>query len=393
MDNGEDYEEDVLLTTLLVCTVKYKRRQQRRRRWWVRPFLLDREEHGQACRLAAELRAHDEEYFRDYIRMPPSTFDTLLELVRDKITKTNTNCRKAIAPEQRLIVTLRFLAAGQYIRGASFNNCMGRSTIASEFEETWNFPHCLGAMDGKHVVIECPGRTGSLNFNYKKTFSKLMLAICDAKYRFLYVEIGHHGSESDAGIFRRSDFLQAIAEGQRRLPPASWLGSRKVPYFFVGDEAFPLKTFVMRPFPRKNLTGRPPRVFNYRLSRARRVVENTFGILAQRWRILRRPFAAKEETTDRIVAACVILHNFLMKHSEVSERSYVPPGSVDGEDWEGELVKGQWRSEEDEGSGLTDVPPRGTRCTDQAYNIREHLSMYFEMDGKVPWQDEYLDRH
>ncbi|KAM7307648.1 uncharacterized protein ISCGN_011284 [Ixodes scapularis] len=107
------------------------------------------------------------------------------------------------------------------------------------------------------------GRTGSLNFNYKTTFSKLMLAICNAKYRFLYVEIGHHGSESDAGIFIRSDFLQAIAEGQRRLPTASWLGSRKVPYFFVGDEAFPLKTFVMRPFLRKNLAGRPPRVFNY----------------------------------------------------------------------------------------------------------------------------------
>ncbi|XP_040065732.1 uncharacterized protein LOC115310036 isoform X2 [Ixodes scapularis] len=215
-----------------------------------------------------------------------------------------------------------------------------------------------------------------------------MLAICNAKYRFLYVEIGHHGSESEAGIFIRSDFLQAIAEGQRRLPTASWLGSRKVPYFFVGDEAFPLKTFVMRPFLRKNLAGRPPRVFNHWLSRARRVVENSFGILAQR-----SPFAAKEETTDRIVAACVVLHNFLMKHSEVSERSYVPPGSVDGEDWEGELVKGQWRSQEDEGSGLTDVPPRGTRCTDQAYSIREYLSMYFEMDGKVPWQDKYLDRH
>ncbi|CAN8014615.1 unnamed protein product [Ixodes persulcatus] len=133
-------------------------------------------------------------------------------------------------------------------------------------------------MDGKHVVIECPGRTGSLNFNYKKTFSKSMPAICDAKYRFPYVEIGHHGSESDAGIFRRSDFLQAIAEGKRRLPTASWLGNSKVPFFFVGDEAFPMKTFVMRPFPGKNLTERPPRVFNYRLSRARRVVENSFGI-------------------------------------------------------------------------------------------------------------------
>lgn len=83
------------------------------------------------------MRAHDEEYVRDYIRMPPRTFDTLLELVRDKIRNTN-NWRKAITPEQRLIVTLRrrFLAAGQYLRGASFNNCMGRSTVCGIIQET-----------------------------------------------------------------------------------------------------------------------------------------------------------------------------------------------------------------------------------------------------------------
>lgn len=81
-----------------------------------------------------------------------------------------------------------------------------------------------------------------------------------------------------------------------------------------------------------DLTGRPPRVFNYRQGRARRIVQTFLRILVQRWRILRRPFAAKEETTDRILAVCMVFLNFLMKHSEVSERNYVPPGSVDGED-------------------------------------------------------------
>lgn len=107
---------------------------------------------------------------------------------------------------------------------------------------------------------------------------------------------------------------------------------------------------------------------NYRQSRARKIVENSLKILVQRWRILRRPFSAKEETTDRILAVCMVFHSFVMKHSEVSERRYVPPGFVDGEGQEGELVKEQWRSEQ-EAFGLLEVPPQGTRFTEYVHSM------------------------
>ncbi|CAN7946739.1 unnamed protein product, partial [Ixodes hexagonus] len=160
-------------------------------------------------------------------------------------------------------------------------------------------------------------------------------------FRFLYVEIGHHGSESDGGVFARSELQRRIITGQQGIPPDAPLGNiGSTPYFLVGDEAFPLKTYLMRPYPRKSKRC----IFNYRLSRGRRVVENAFGILAQKWRILRRPFRANTENTKRIVAACVALHNFLLKESQVSAASYCPPGTADSEDWQGNQLAGSWRA-------------------------------------------------
>ncbi|KAM7290176.1 uncharacterized protein ISCGN_026842 [Ixodes scapularis] len=184
---------------------------------------------------------------------------------------------------------LGFLAAGHSLRTLSYDFLVGRSTacsvvsdvcaalwdilrplylicpqtadewlrVAAEFEERWNFPHCLGAIDGKHVSIECPNNSGSLDRNYKGGFSKSLLAVSDARYRFLYVELGHHGSESDGGIFSRCTLQEQLQLEQMGTPQEQDVGREgPLPFFFVGDEAFPLKTYMMRPFPRKGL--QPP---------------------------------------------------------------------------------------------------------------------------------------
>ena len=84
-------------------------------------------------------------------------------------------------------------------------------------------------------------------------------------------------------------------------------------------------------------------VFNYRLSRARRIIENSFGILANRWRIFRQPIIAKPERAVIYTKAAIALHNYL----RTTESSvYCPPGFVDAEDGTGNIVNGSWRDGE-----------------------------------------------
>jgi hypothetical protein len=146
-----------------------------------------------------------------------------------------------------------------------------------DFWDLWNFPNCIGAIDRKHVKVQAPPNSGSKFFNYKHSFSAVLLALVDVRYKFTVVDIGSYGRSSDGGIFAHSK-LGKYLETYLGIPGTSCLA----PHVIVGDEAFPLKTYLMRPYPGSQSKGdNENSIFNYRLSRARRVVENAFGILSQ----------------------------------------------------------------------------------------------------------------
>lgn len=107
--------------------------------------------------------------------------------------------------------------------------------------------------------------------------------MCDAKYNFTYVDIGGKGRQSDGGIFKNTVLFEKLISNSLNLPPSSSLheSGPRVPRIFLGDAAFSNSLHCLCPFKGagSGVLDKDKAIFNYRLSRARRAIENAFGIL------------------------------------------------------------------------------------------------------------------
>ncbi|XP_033098204.1 uncharacterized protein LOC117102112 [Anneissia japonica] len=129
---------------------------------------------------------------------------------------------------------VRYLATGDSYKTISFSYRVGKSTIvgivpevceaiwrlqpqympipgekdwieiAAEFQKRWQFPNCIDALDRKHVVIQAPPNSGSTFYNYKGTFSVVLMTLVDAMYCFSIIDVGAYGSNSDGGILAKN---------------------------------------------------------------------------------------------------------------------------------------------------------------------------------------------
>ncbi|XP_048512529.1 protein ALP1-like [Athalia rosae] len=384
---------------------------QRPRRFWVRPIfeLESRLRQGASNNLVREMLLHDHEKYITYFRMTPECFEKLLALTGPNLTK-KTVVRTPISARTRLEIVLRYLASGDSMVSISFAFRIGNNTaskiiaegceeiwrclkdtvflvdnaenwtsVAEDFEAKWNFPNCIGAIDGKHVTLQAPANSGSTFYNYKGSHSIVLLACSDAHYRFTLVDIGAEGRQSDGGVFRNSE-MGGTFEGDRFQLPSSRAVSSDgpiLPYVLVADEAFPLTEYMMRPYPRSRALDRRKKVFNYRLSRARRVVESAFGILAAKWRIFRKPIEASVPTAKKIVQAACCLHNYILSYeAETPLRPRFYSTLSTDERCATSL-------------GLSDIQYLGPHTRSRhATQIREDYATFFEGAGAVPWQWE-----
>ena len=339
---------------------------------WVRQWILRRPEHGLYDKLMVELRNEDPRAFQHFMRMPPAMFDEVVQRLTPRLTKQDTNYRAGLEPGLKVAITLRHLASGNTYRNTQYvwrvphntisvvvrevvkaiiEECtdelvfcptteQGWRDLADQWYQRWNFPHTVGVIDGKHVACKAPRNSGSEFYNYKGFYSVILFAMVDADYKFTYIDISGNGSSSDAQIYNESDLHRGLDQNRiHAFPQPDPLpnDNQDVPYFIIGDDAFSLRTYPMKPYSTRNLTHEE-RIFNYRLSRARRVVENAFGILANRFEILLTTMQHHHETVRTIVEACCILHNLMRTRFPVVKNRLVDRAQPDGT-----LQPGAWR--------------------------------------------------
>lgn len=250
------------------------------------------------------------------------------------------------------------------------DSVQGWEKVAEKYESRWQLPHCCGALDGKHISIVKPHHSGSMFFNYKGFFSIVLMALVDADCNFIYIDVGAQGRVSDGGVYSNTTLAQALERDQLHFPPAKPLhhaSDVEIPYFIVGDDAFPMKPYLMKPYSRRNLSDSEQRT-NYRLSRGRRTSENAFGILSNVFRVFHTPMNLQPDKAAKIVRAACVLHNFIRKKT-----LHLPAQSG---------------CQEDIGSDFAPLRVRNPNCSQAAKDVREHLKEYFCTVGAVPWQDK-----
>ena len=216
----------------------------------------------------------------------------------------------------------------------------------------------------------------------------VLLAIVDAKYQFLMCDFGTNGRVSDGGVLQNTKFFEKLQDKLLKIPTEENIRntSRSLPYVFVADDAFPLRVDMIKPFRQADLICQHRKIYNYRVSRTRRIVENAFGIMASRFRIFHTQINLGPEKIHSVVMASCVLHNFLMKSVPNSNS---PPDCFDREHTEdGTTVSGfhtnnfNMESLNQRNSGNTAI---------DAKKVRADFINYFVNEGAVPWQNNFIN--
>ncbi|XP_043074666.1 uncharacterized protein si:dkey-121j17.6 [Puntigrus tetrazona] len=363
----------------LICSGKQKpiqiqKQKQKKKRIWKRECPGRRELPGSSV-LQRELEMTDENGFGELLRMTAEEFEFLLQMVGPLITKQHTKMRRAISSRDRLSVTLRFLATGKTFSSLSAQYSIGASTIsqivmetcgalyqlmkkdflktpstetewravAQDFESKWQFPHCLGALGEKQIYLQSPVKSGCHDHNNKGRSYVTIMAAVDANYKFIYGSLETQDKVSGAGRFAHSNLCKAMDQGLLNFPPPEPLPDSDImmPYMFVGDERHPLRPDLMKPYPNKQM-DHSQGILNYRLSRARRVAENAFSILANRLKVFRSTIFLEPDKVEKITMASICIHNFLC---ERRSEAYIPQPFACLKNEDHSIVEGTWRNQ------------------------------------------------
>ena len=183
---------------------------------------------------------------------------------------------------------------------------------------------CGGAIDGSHIPIIAPHEFHTDYFNREGFHSIIIQAMVDHLYRFTDIYVGWPGKAHDARVFANSALYHKGQSGALFChAPRKRIQGIDMPVVVLGDAAYPLLPWLMKPFVHNCSLTVDQEYFNYRHSKARMVVENAFGRLKGRWRCLLTRNNTMLENMIDVVTACCTLHNICEVHNETFDEDWL----------------------------------------------------------------------
>jgi hypothetical protein len=166
----------------------------------------------------------------------------------------------------------------------------------------------VGAIDGSHIPIKAPSKDSVDYFNRKKFYSVVLQAVCDSQYKFLDIYCGWAGATHDSRVLRNSPFYNLFNNNAPSRPPRTYI---------LGDGGYPNNDWLLVPYKDNGHLTQIQTHYNYKHSATRIKIEQAFGLLKSRWRILQNPIDANIEIIPHIVSCCCILHNICEERKEL----------------------------------------------------------------------------
>ena len=288
-------------------------------------------------------------------RLSQSTFDYLCHELKNEIVKKDTVMRLCIPIKMKVAIALWFLATnadyrtiGHLFGVSKASVCLirrevcraivsillpkyikvpvgsGLTDVIRGFEKR-GFPHCGGAIDGSHIPIEAPQNNPADYYNRKGWHSVVLQGMVDHVGAFTDICVGWPGRVHDARVFHNSGVFLKGERGDLFEDRLAIMNNVRVPVIVLGDPAYPLLPWLMKPFINSGSLTPEQLEFNNRLSKARVIVEHAFGRLKGRWRCLRKKLSVQLEDVPDIVASCCVLHNICQIHGDNFDESWLDP--------------------------------------------------------------------
>ncbi|XP_013383945.1 protein ANTAGONIST OF LIKE HETEROCHROMATIN PROTEIN 1-like [Lingula anatina] len=287
------------------------------------------------------MRTYTESQWVENFRMSQGTFRLLCDRLRPQLQRQNTIMRQAISVELQVAVAIWVLGSNSEYRVISQLFGIGKSTlcrivhdfctavvrmmkedyivfpkgeelrrVVESYKAKWGFPCAAGAIDGTHIPILAPSKNPNDYYNRKGWHSVILQAVVNDRYEITDIYAGWPGRVHDARVFSNSGIFRSGLDGTIfNTMPTVEVEGHPTPTVLLGDPAYPLLPWLMKPFSDNGRLSKEELSFNFFLSRARMTVENTFGRLKGRWRCLLKRLDMNLKNVVHTIMACCILHN------------------------------------------------------------------------------------